>query len=62
MCIRDSLIVSHPAVTGAPLALTVFGAAPATASEDFKILRAPTPAGSVASHTHTGPSHTHTLS
>lgn len=56
------LIVSHPAVTGAPLVLTVFGAPPATSAEDFKILRAPTPAGSVASHTHTGPSHTHTLS
>ena len=56
------LIVSHPAVTGAALALTVYGAAPATTAEGFKILRAPTPAGSVASHTHTGPSHTHTLS
>lgn len=31
-------------------------------SETFKILAAPTPAGTVASHTHTGPSHTHTLS
>ena len=47
-------IVSHPAVTGAPLVLTVFGLAPTTAAEAFKILIAPTPAGSVASHTHAG--------
>jgi hypothetical protein len=56
------LIVSNTAVTGAPAVLTVYGEAPATAAEGYKILRAPTPAGSVASHTHTGPSHTHTLS
>jgi hypothetical protein len=48
------LIVSHPAVTGAPLALTVFGLAPTTAAEAFRILIGPTPAGSVASHTHVG--------
>jgi len=48
------LIVSHPAVTGAPLVLTVIGAAPATAAEAFRILGAPTPAGTVASHTHGG--------
>ncbi len=47
------LILSNTAVTGAPAVLTVFGLAPTTAAEDYKILRAPTPAGSVASHTHT---------
>jgi hypothetical protein len=56
------LITSNTAVTGAPAVLTVFGLAPSTAASAYKILRAPTPAGSVASHTHTGPSHTHTLS
>lgn len=51
------LIVSNTAVTGAPAVLTVFGAAPATTAEDYKILRAPTPAGSNANesaHTHSG--------
>lgn len=48
------LIVSNTAVSGAPLVLTVFGLAPTTAAEAFRILRAPTPDGSVASHTHTG--------
>lgn len=48
------LILSHPAVTSAPLVLTVYGLAPTTDAGTFKILRAPTPAGTVASHTHTG--------
>lgn len=56
------LITSNTAVTGAPAVLTVFGLAPSTAATFYKIFKAPTPAGSVASHTHTGPSHTHTLS
>lgn len=47
-----SLIVSHPAATGAPVAFTVFGLAPTTAAEDYRVTRAPTPAGTVASHTH----------
>lgn len=50
------LIVSHPAVTGAPLVLTVTGAAPSTAAEAFRVLKAPTPVGTNAtesSHTHT---------
>ena len=47
------LIVSRPAATAEALALTVIGAAPTTAAEAFRILRAPTPAGAVASHTHT---------
>ena len=37
------LIVSHPAVTAAPLVFTVVGAAPTTAAEGFQVLRAPTP-------------------
>ena len=48
-------IVSHPAAVGAPLVLTVFGEAPATTAEAYKIVRAPTPAGTNAaesSHTH----------
>jgi hypothetical protein len=53
------LIVSHPAATAEALALTVQGAPPATTAEGFRILGAPTPVGAVASHTHTGPSHTH---
>lgn len=56
------LIISNTAVSGAPAVLTLYGAAPTTHAGTYKILRAPTPAGSVASHTHTGPSHTHTLS
>ena len=48
-----ALILSNTAVTGAPAVLTVFGAAPATTAEAYKILRAPTPIGTVASHTHT---------
>lgn len=48
------LIVSNTAVAGAPAVLTVFGLAPTTAAEAYKILNAPTPAGSVASHTHSG--------
>jgi hypothetical protein len=48
------LIVSNAAVAGAPAVLTVFGLAPTTAAEAYKILKAPTPAGSVASHTHSG--------
>lgn len=49
------LIVSHPGVTGAPLALIVFGLAPPTSGSDYRILRAPTPAGANANestHTH----------
>jgi hypothetical protein len=48
------LIVSNTAVAGAPAVLTVFGAAPPTTAEDYKILTSPAPAGSVASHTHSG--------
>lgn len=47
------LIVSNTAVSGAPAVLTVFGEAPPTTAEAYKILKAPTPAGSVSSHTHT---------
>ena len=54
------LIVSNTAVNGAPAVLTVYGAAPVTDAGTYKILYAPTPAGTVASHTHTGPAHTHT--
>jgi hypothetical protein len=60
------LIDSHPACVGAPAVFTVFGLAPLTAAEAYRVLRVPTPAGSVSSHTHapgnhshTGPSHTH---
>ena len=53
------LIASNTAVAGAPAVLTVYGAAPATTAEGYRILAAPTPVGTVASHTHTGPSHTH---
>ena len=56
------LIVSNTAVNGAPAVLTVMGLAPTTANEAYSILTAPTPAGSVATHTHTGPSHTHVQS
>ena len=56
------LIISNTAVTGAPAVLTVYGLAPTTANEGYKILTSPAPVGTVASHTHTGPSHTHTLS
>lgn len=52
-----SLIVSHAAVTGAPLVLTVYGLAPMTDAGTFRILRAPTPAGTnaaEATHTHSG--------
>ena len=48
------LIISHPAVTGAALALTVYGLAPTTDAGTWKILRAPTPAGIVQAHTHSG--------
>ena len=47
------LVVSNTAVTGAPAVLTVYGPAPTTDAGTYKILRAPTPAGTVASHTHT---------
>lgn len=53
------LIVSHPAVTAGALALTVQGLAPTTDVGGFRILGAPTPAGTVAAHTHTGAAHTH---
>lgn len=49
------LIVSNTAVTGAPAVLTVYGLAPSTNVETFKILKLPTPTGSNAnesSHTH----------
>lgn len=52
-------IVSHPAAAGAALVFTVEGAAPATTAEGFNVYGAPTPAGTVASHTHTGAAHTH---
>lgn len=39
------LIESHPAAAAAPVAFTVFGAAPATAAVAFKVLRAPTLTG-----------------
>jgi hypothetical protein len=63
------LIVGNDATMGAlgsPLVLTVFGPLPTTAAEAFKILRAPTPSGSVATHSHAagtlaGPAHTHTI-
>jgi hypothetical protein len=63
------LIVGNDATMGAlgsPLSLTVFGPLPPTAAEAFKILRAPTPADSVATHSHAagtlaGPAHTHTI-
>lgn len=58
-------IASNTAVTGAPAVLTVYGAAPTTDAGTYKILKAPTPVGTNAaelSHTHTGPSHTHTVS
>lgn len=51
------LIASNTAVTGAPAVLTVYGLAPTTNAETYKILRAPTPAGSNANesaHTHGG--------
>lgn len=51
------LIVSHPAAAGAPLALTVIGTAPPTAAEAFRILRAPTPAGTNAAES----THTHSI-
>ena len=47
------LITGNTAVTGAPAVLTVFGAAPATTNEAYKFLKAPTPVGTVSSHTHT---------
>lgn len=47
------LIASNTAVTGAPAVLTIYGTAPTTDAGTYKILRALTPAGSVASHTHT---------
>jgi hypothetical protein len=50
------LIVSHPAVAAAPVAFTVYGAAPTTDAGTYKILRAPTPGGGSSgesSHTHT---------
>lgn len=49
------LITGNTAVTGAPAVLTVYGAAPTTHAGTYKILRAPTPAGTNAaesSHTH----------
>lgn len=51
------LIVSNTAVTGAPAVLTVYGLAPTTHAGTYKILRAPTPAGTNAAEL----SHTHTL-
>lgn len=55
------LIASNTAVTGAQAVLTIYGGAPTTDAGTYKIVRGPTPAGSVASHTHTGPAHTHAL-
>ena len=51
------LIVSNTAVAGAPAVLTVFGLAPTTAAEAYKILTSPAPVGTNAaesSHTHSG--------
>ena len=47
------LIVSHPAATAGTVAFTVYGAAPATTAEGYRILRAPTPVtavGTTVSH------------
>ena len=55
------LILSNTAVVNAPAVLTVYGLAPTTNAGTYKILTAPTPAGSVGTHTHTGPAHTHAL-
>jgi hypothetical protein len=46
------LIVSNTAVTGAPLVLTVIGGPATTDAGIYQIHAAPTPAGTVASHTH----------
>lgn len=49
------LIASNTAVTGAPAVLTVFGAAPSTTAEAYRILKSPTPVGTnaaEATHTH----------
>jgi len=54
------LIASNTAVAGAPAVLTVYGGAPTTDAGTYKILSGVTPFGTVASHTHTGPAHTHT--
>jgi hypothetical protein len=61
------VIVSNTAVSGAPGVFTVIGLAPTTNAEAWRVLTAPTPAGTVASHTHTvgaitvtNPTHTHT--
>jgi hypothetical protein len=48
-------IVSNTAVAGAPAVLTVYGLAPTTDAGTYKIVKAPTPAGTNAaesSHTH----------
>lgn len=42
------VITSHPAVTGAPLVLTVYGEAPPTSALSFKVFRGFTPAGTIA--------------
>jgi hypothetical protein len=55
-----ALILSNTAVSGAPAVFTIYGLAPVTNAGTYRILIAPTPTGSVESHTHTGPSHTHT--
>lgn len=63
------MIQSNTAVSGAPAVLTVYGAAPATTAETYKIVAALTPAGTVAAPAFTGnaytpagtvASHTHT--
>ncbi len=51
------LIISNTAVTGAPAVLTVYGLAPTTDAGTYKILKSPTPVGTVAAvptttHTH----------
>lgn len=59
------IVVSHPEAAAGPLVLTVFGAAPATAADAWKLYRAPTPVVAAENaHTHAagslaGPSHNH---
>jgi hypothetical protein len=46
------IIDSHPACVAAPAVFTVFGLAPVTAAEGYRVMRAPVPDGTVASHHH----------
>ena len=45
-------IVGHPAATGAPVAFFVIGAAPPTTAEQYHVMVAPTPTGTVSAHNH----------